>query len=239
MLCSLASVSPDICFFNSQVWFSRQIKMAPFHPMSCIKLDRTPASLKRPTKSDGHIGGPAQTLVASSTSSTALFGFRVSDLKTHGIRFFFFPAVYQWQRGPPWSQYVVSNTLYYLVQIKKKKKKSLLMWSAYRGALESVNASVSRRQRHFPAAGHLLFMTAGAEEPLRWRREMICGGAAHSLWWNHPINSGSRHWIRSPNCYVCIVSVQIAAVFNHAYYVSVPWNWFRCATQTRCTVYYI
>lgn len=92
--------------------------------MSCIKLDRTPASLKRPTKSDGHIGGPAQTLVASSTSSTALFGFRVSDLKTHGIRFFFFPAVYQWQRGPPWSQYVVSNTLYYLVQIKKKKKKS-------------------------------------------------------------------------------------------------------------------
>lgn len=113
------------------------------------------------------------------------------------------------------------------------------MWSAYRGALESINASVSRRQRHFPAAGHLLFMTAGAEEPLRWRREMICGGAGHSLWWNHPINSGSRHWIRSPNWYVCIVSVQIAAVFNHAYYVSVPWNWFRCATQTRCTVYYI
>lgn len=129
MLCSLASVRPDICFFNSQVWFSRQIKMAPFHPMSCIKLDRTPASLKRPTKSDGHIGGPAQTLVASSTSSTALFGFRVSDLKTHEqLDFFFFPAVYQWQRGPPWSQYVVSNTLYCLVHIKKKE--SLLMWSA-------------------------------------------------------------------------------------------------------------
>lgn len=180
--------------------------MAPFHPMSCIKLDRTPASLKRPTKSDGHIGGPAQTLVANSTSSTALFGFRVSDLKTHEVRFFFLfllydlcsRAVYQWQRGPPWSQYVVSNTLY---KLKKKK----LMWSAYRGALESINASVSRRQRHFPAAGHLLFMTAGAEKPLRWRREMICGGAGHSLWWNHPINSGSRHWIQSPNwCLHCL-----------------------------------
>lgn len=110
------------------------------------------------------------------------------------------------------------------------------MWSAYRGALESMNASVSRRQRRFPAAGHLLFMTAGAEKP---GREMICGGAGHTAFGeiiplirDHVIGSG--HLID-----VCIVSVQIAAVFNHAYYVSAPWNWFRCAIQTRCTVYYI
>lgn len=50
---------------------------------------------------------------------------------------------------------------------KLKKKKVFSCEVLYRGALESMNASVSRRQRRFPAAGHLLFMTAGAEKPLR------------------------------------------------------------------------
>lgn len=237
VLCSLASVRPDICFFNSQVWFSRQIKMAPFHPMSCIKLDRTPASLKRPTKSDGHIGGPAQTLVASSTSSTALFGFRVSDLKTHGIRLFFFLLYISGREVHRGASTLCQTPCIAWYKFKEKKKVFscevltavlwrvwMPVWAAGRDVflLQAIFYSWQPEQRNHSADGG------------RWSvvvQATACGEVI-PLIRDHVIGSG--HLID-----VCIVSVQIAAVFNHAYDVSAPWNWFRCAIQTRCTVYYI
>lgn len=70
---------PNICSLCSQVWSSRQTKMAPCHPTFCTKLDKTPALLRRPMKSDGRTGVPGPTLGGNSTSSMVLFGSRVSD----------------------------------------------------------------------------------------------------------------------------------------------------------------
>lgn len=78
--CLSHQVTTDLIHTLSfQVWFSRLTKMALCHPTFCTKLDKTPALRRRPMKSDGPTGVPGPTLGGNSTSSTVLFGYKVSD----------------------------------------------------------------------------------------------------------------------------------------------------------------
>lgn len=65
--------------FSPKVWSSRQTKMAPCRPTLCTKLDKTPALLRRPMKSDVPTGVLDPTQGGNSTSSMVLCGSKVRD----------------------------------------------------------------------------------------------------------------------------------------------------------------